>query len=272
MLILVCVAAVVQFRRNARPVPLLASVVIDLPDDWHILNESPAISPDSRHIVFSAFYGRAGRRAIWDRPLDASAARMLADTQDGTEPFWSPDAKSIGFFAEGKLKILQLAGGPARVVCDAPRTPAEHGSRRMSCCSRLGRPGPSPRSASSAGRSDKSPRSIARRASAGTRNRSRCPMDATLFTCRIARTSSSPRSHRKTERASRRSAPLQSHVEATASGQVLFVRDGSLLAQPLDIARGRSDRRCHGAGGRPHAAGEVLRWQVLDVALNCSST
>ncbi len=115
----VFVAGVVQSRRPAGPAPLLASVVIDLPDEWIILNESPAISPDSRHIVFSAWNPRAGRRAVWHRPLDTGAARMLPATEDGSGPFWSPDGKSIGFFAEGKLKTIQLAGGPARVVCDA---------------------------------------------------------------------------------------------------------------------------------------------------------
>src|SRR5580765_8305174 len=119
-LFVVIVAAVVQSRRGAAPVPLLASVVIDLPDEWQILNESPAISPDSRHIVFSAWQSRAGRRAIWDRPLDTGAARILTGSENGSAPFWSPDGKSIGFFAEGKLKVLQLAGNKVRVVCNAP--------------------------------------------------------------------------------------------------------------------------------------------------------
>src|SRR4029077_18462915 len=120
VLMLVCLALVLQLRRDARPAPLLASVVIDLPDEWQILNESPAISPDSRHIVFSAWHSRAGRRAIWHRPLDTSAARMLPGTENGSAPFWSPDGKSIGFFAAGKLKVLQLAGNPPRSICDAP--------------------------------------------------------------------------------------------------------------------------------------------------------
>jgi DNA-binding winged helix-turn-helix (wHTH) protein len=118
-LLLAAVAGMLQFRRDARPAPLLASVVIDLPEQWEILNDSPAISPDSRHIVFAAWHSRAGRRAIWHRPLDASAARMLPGTEDGSAPFWSPDGKSIGFFATGKLKVLALAGNSARVVCDA---------------------------------------------------------------------------------------------------------------------------------------------------------
>ena len=109
-----------QLTRDARSAPLLAHVVIDLPDGWQILNSSPAISPDSRHIVFSAWQSRAGRRAIWLRPLDTDGARMLTGSEDGGGPFWSPDGTSIGFFAENKLKVLRLAGNSVRVVCDAP--------------------------------------------------------------------------------------------------------------------------------------------------------
>ena len=35
-------------------------------------------------------------------------------------PFWSPDGKSLGFFARGKLRRVDLAGGPARIIADAP--------------------------------------------------------------------------------------------------------------------------------------------------------
>ena len=57
-LFLVCVATVLQFGRSASPAPLLASVVIDLPDEWQILNEPPAISP-----TVAASYSPPGRAA-----------------------------------------------------------------------------------------------------------------------------------------------------------------------------------------------------------------
>ena len=45
---------------------------------------------------------------------------MLSRTENGSGPLWSPDGRSIGFFAEDKLKVLRLAEGSVRVVCDAP--------------------------------------------------------------------------------------------------------------------------------------------------------
>src|SRR3984893_5788817 len=44
----------------------------------------------------------------------------LPGTEDAAYPFWSPDSRFIGFFAEGKLKTTEAAGGPAQVLCDAP--------------------------------------------------------------------------------------------------------------------------------------------------------
>jgi Tol biopolymer transport system component len=55
---------------------------------------------------------------LWIRALDQSTATVLPGTEDGRSPFWSPDGKSIGFFAEGSLKRLDLAGGLPRVLCD----------------------------------------------------------------------------------------------------------------------------------------------------------
>ena len=48
------------------------------------------------------------------------SAQSLAGTEDATYPFWSPDSRSIGFFADRKLKKIEAAGGPALTLCDAP--------------------------------------------------------------------------------------------------------------------------------------------------------
>jgi eukaryotic-like serine/threonine-protein kinase len=57
---------------------------------------------------------------LWVRSFGSLAARPLAGTEGGALPFWSANGRMLGFFANGKLKTLELSGGPARVVADAP--------------------------------------------------------------------------------------------------------------------------------------------------------
>jgi WD40 repeat protein len=54
------------------------------------------------------------------RPIDSAAAQPLAGTEHARFPFWSADGKSIGFFADGNLKRLDLAGGPPPTLAPAP--------------------------------------------------------------------------------------------------------------------------------------------------------
>jgi Tol biopolymer transport system component len=77
-----------------------------------------ALSPDGRTAVYGATV--SGQYALWLRPLDGTAARVLRGTEDARLPFWSPDGRSIAFFANGKLQKLDVAGGPPFVICDVP--------------------------------------------------------------------------------------------------------------------------------------------------------
>ena len=79
-----------------------------------------ALSPDGRRVVFEAFDREIGARALWVRALDRGEATKLESTTGGDTPFWSPDGAQIAFFADGKLKRLDLRGGPAQTICDAP--------------------------------------------------------------------------------------------------------------------------------------------------------
>jgi serine/threonine protein kinase/Tol biopolymer transport system component len=75
-----------------------------------------AVSPNGRHVAFVATTENA--RRLWVRTLAEPALRMIAGTEDGGWPFWSANSQSIGFFAGGKLKRVDLAGGPVRSLCD----------------------------------------------------------------------------------------------------------------------------------------------------------
>jgi predicted Ser/Thr protein kinase len=76
-----------------------------------------AISPDGRTLAFVAVSG--GVSKLWVKPLDSVNARALAGTEGADFPFWSPDSRSLGFFAGGKLKRIESAGGPPVVLADA---------------------------------------------------------------------------------------------------------------------------------------------------------
>ncbi|MBI3048434.1 MAG: PD40 domain-containing protein [Acidobacteria bacterium] len=75
------------------------------------------MSPDGRQLAYVAT--TEGQSRLWVRPLDGTA-RMLPGTEGATFPFWAPDGSAIGFFAEGKLKQVDLAGGMPQVLADAP--------------------------------------------------------------------------------------------------------------------------------------------------------
>ena len=82
--------------------------------------DSFAISPDGRYVVIAAAVN--GKRQLWLRPLDALQTQPMPFTEDATYPFWSPDSRFIGFFAQGKLKKVAASGGPSQSLCDVPRT------------------------------------------------------------------------------------------------------------------------------------------------------
>ena len=80
-----------------------------------------AISPDGRTLVFHAT--TEGRAQLWLRPLQSEAAQPLGGTEGlfaGIPPFWSADSQSIGFFAAGQLKRIDIASGLVRILANAP--------------------------------------------------------------------------------------------------------------------------------------------------------
>jgi serine/threonine protein kinase len=81
-----------------------------------------ALSPDGQSLAFVARAAGGDQNILWLRPLNASTAQPLAGS-DGASgwspPFWSPNSRFIGFFAGGKLKKIDITGGPAQTVCEA---------------------------------------------------------------------------------------------------------------------------------------------------------
>src|SRR5262249_50420185 len=76
-----------------------------------VASSLPAVSPDGRRVVFSA--NTEGRVQLFVRDLDLLATKALPGTDGADNPFWSPDGRAVAFFARGKLRRVELAGGPA---------------------------------------------------------------------------------------------------------------------------------------------------------------
>jgi len=81
--------------------------------------DAPRVSPDGRYVAFNAT-DSTGVTRIWLRPLDALQATPVQGTEGTTRPFWSPDSRYLGFVAGGKLKKVQVSGGPPIVIGDTP--------------------------------------------------------------------------------------------------------------------------------------------------------
>lgn len=80
-----------------------------------------AISPDGLNLAYVASTPSPdSKSALWIRPMDSLHARLLQGTEAAGFPFWSSDGRYIGFFAGGKLKKIDIQGGPPSVICDAP--------------------------------------------------------------------------------------------------------------------------------------------------------
>ncbi len=77
------------------------------------------VSPDGQSLAYAA-WDSDGQRRIFVRDLDEVQPRVLAGTETAQYPFWSPDSKNLGFFAEGKLKKVSASGGQPLTLCDAP--------------------------------------------------------------------------------------------------------------------------------------------------------
>jgi serine/threonine protein kinase len=78
-----------------------------------------SVSPDGRMLVFAAI-SSDNKQQLWIRAIDSLSAQPLPGTEGGAYPFWSPDSRTVGFFAERKLKRIAVAGGPAVPLCEAP--------------------------------------------------------------------------------------------------------------------------------------------------------
>lgn len=97
------------------------------PPDKTSFAEASAISPDGQQVAFITV-GAAGVTSLWVRPLAFPEPRLLAGTEGALFPFWSPDSRSIGYFAGGKLRKIDAGGGPSQTLAEASATDPRGGT------------------------------------------------------------------------------------------------------------------------------------------------
>ena len=81
-----------------------------------------AISPDGTQLVFLG-NRKDEKTQLWIRRLDSFTSRPLVGTDGAMLPFWSPDSRSVGFYADGKLKRFETADGAVQTIADATGVP-----------------------------------------------------------------------------------------------------------------------------------------------------
>jgi eukaryotic-like serine/threonine-protein kinase len=79
-----------------------------------------AISPDGKQLAVIAKPNTQDAAALFVRPTGATEFHRLIGTEDASQPFWSPDSRSIGFTAGGRLKRVEAAGGAPKDLGEAP--------------------------------------------------------------------------------------------------------------------------------------------------------
>jgi Tol biopolymer transport system component len=116
LLVTTIVFAALYFRREAPRAQTLRFALF--PPDKNTFSEAFALAPDGKLVVFVA-RAENGVTALWVRPFNAVESRQLPGTEGAAFPFWSPDSRSIGFYANGKLRKIDAAGGPPQTIAEA---------------------------------------------------------------------------------------------------------------------------------------------------------
>jgi serine/threonine protein kinase len=114
MLALALLATGVAWRSSR---PAESTMVFSAP--MNLAAQDISIAPNGHTVAMVGYLESARKSVVWLYDVGSLEPRALSGTEGGNFPFWSPDGKSLGFFADGKLKKLDVAGGPVQTLCDA---------------------------------------------------------------------------------------------------------------------------------------------------------
>jgi Tol biopolymer transport system component/tRNA A-37 threonylcarbamoyl transferase component Bud32 len=196
----------------------------------------PTLSPDGRLLAFTA--AAEGTHRLYVRPLSSTVARPVAGTEGAQYPFWSPDSRYVGFFADGKLRKVQVAAGgaPPVTLCDAPEMKGASWGRNGTIVFAPSFTGPLHRVSEAGGESSPVTALDAERKEDSHRHPWFLP-DGRHFLY-LARVSGGSPDNAvvvgSLDGGGGRVLLRSSAAAEYASGHLLFFRDGTLMAQPFD--------------------------------------
>ena len=117
-LVLAALIAFLAVTRATGPNASVPEVRFEIDAPFSTLPTSLAVSPDGQKIIFAATFD--ARSGLWVRRLESASVQFVAGTAGAQDPFWAPDSRSVGFFADGKLKTVDLATQAIQTLVDAP--------------------------------------------------------------------------------------------------------------------------------------------------------
>jgi Tol biopolymer transport system component len=224
----------------------------------------PELSPDGGTLAWSA--SSSGADPIWVQPLDSASGRVIAGTEGAMFAFWSPDGRSLGFFADQKLKRVAVSGGAPVVICDVTDAEPRGGSwgagdvivfsgARIGALSRVPASGGAPQ-----------PVTTLDKAAGHTTHRWPYFLPDGLHFLYFASTNNDPglRSHDAIMLASIDGGEPHRLLQATsnaavADGRLLFVSENRLMSQPFDPASGTLSGQASAALDRVTVGYDVTR-------------
>ncbi len=217
-----------------------------------------AISPNGRMIAMLAI-GKDGARTIWVRALNAVTPRQLPGTENALSPFWSPDSRYLAFFANRKLKRVDVSGAPPIDICDAPVPLGGSWSRQGVIVFAVNSFGTGIQRVPDGGGTPAPATSVA--AGENLHSRPHFLPDGRRFVFRVLTGGLQARGW--TYLASLDSPDRTQLVETESSntvysaGHLLFLRGSTLIAQPFDPDRGVANGEAYPVAEGVHALGGV---------------
>jgi Tol biopolymer transport system component len=121
VVLLACVfaAAWAGYRMHTAPDPREVRVYLPPPEaNSYAPRAGLALSPDGEQIAFIA-RNSDGKDLLWIRTIQQYPGSPLQDTEGARLPFWSPDGRTVAFFAGARLKKVAASGGPVETICEA---------------------------------------------------------------------------------------------------------------------------------------------------------